>query len=105
VEILIRKSPQEMLQGIGLDTTQIKRVTLAIGNSVKQSFKERSEKMTTREIERRTDFCFKEVLKFICDYEFALKEVERHLPTSLRLHLIGIEYQPSARLLDGHKPI
>lgn len=104
MEIIIRKSPQEMLEGIGLDTEQIQRVKLAICNAVEQSFKERSEQMTNSEMERRTDFCFKEVLKFIGDFDFAIREVEQYLPTALRCNLIGVEYQPSARLLNGHKP-
>lgn len=105
MEIVIRKSPREMLQGIGLDTQQIQRVTLAIGEAVQKSFNERREQMTQSEIERRTDYCFKESLKLIGDYDFTIREVERHLPISLRCHLIGIEYQPSARLLANRKPI
>ncbi len=106
MQIVIKKSPREMLNGIGLDSKQIQRVTLAIGKAVEESFSKRNETMVEQESEvyRRTDFCFKEVLKMICDYDFAIREVETNLPTSLRYHLIGMEYQPSARMLDGHKP-
>ncbi len=104
MQILVRKSPIELLQGIGLDRNQVKRITLTIGNAVKGSFDERHEKMSDLEVKERTDFCFKKVLHFICDYEFAVKEVEKYLATALRFNLLGMEYQPSARLLDGHKP-
>jgi hypothetical protein len=98
---MVRKSPKEMLLGIGLDTKQIRRVTLAICNAVKESFKERNETMEcVREIERRSIICIREALKFIGDYEFTVREVERYLPTALRLKLLGMEFTPSARLLD-----
>jgi hypothetical protein len=104
-QIVIKKSPWEMLQGIGLDTKQIQRVTLAIGNAVKISFTERCEQMTQSELDRRAAYSVGEVLKMICEWEFAIAEVERQLPVSLRCHLIGIEYQPSERLLAGHKTL
>lgn len=100
LQIMVRKSPNELLMGIGLDTKQIRRVTVAIGKAVQESFKERSEQMSTDEIERRSLICVSEALKFIGDYEFTVREVERYLPTALRLKLLGMEFTPSARLLD-----
>lgn len=97
---MVRKSPNEMLMGIGLDTKQLQRVTVAIGTAVKSSFKERNEKMTEKEIERRSSFCIRETLKFIGDYDYTIREVENYLSTSLRLYLLGMEYKPSARSLD-----
>jgi len=91
--------------GIGLDTKQIQRVTLAIYRAVDESFKERHEPMKESEATRRVDFCFKEALRFIGDYDFAVREVERYLPTTLRCHLIGVEYKPNARLLANREPI
>lgn len=101
LQLMVRRSPNEMLAGIGLDTKQIHRVTVAIGTAVQESFKERNEKMTsTKEIERRSAFCVRETLKFIGDYDFTVREVEKHLPTALRMNLLGMEFVPSARSLD-----
>lgn len=106
LQILIKKSPYELLQGIGLDKKQIQRVTLAIGNAVKTSMTERNEKdLGEKERERRVDYCFRQSLRFICDYDFTVKEVERYLSDALRCFLIGLVYQPSDRLLANRNAI
>jgi len=103
MQILMRKTPEEMLQGMGLDSKQIQRVTLAIWKAVQNSFRIREELMTESESQRRVDFCFKESVRFIGDFDFTVREVEHRLPMSLRLHLIGAEYQPSDRLLKSRQ--
>jgi len=103
MQIVIKKSPRELLKGMGLDTKQIQRVTLAIGKAVQESFKARNEKMETKEIERRTEICFVESVKMIGDWDFAVAQVERYLSDALRCNLIGIEYQPTDRLLANRK--
>ena len=105
MQIIIKKSPQEMLDRIGLDTKQIQRVKMAIYKAVSESFEKRRETMNEPEKNRRIDFCFKEVLRLRCDCEFAIREIEHHLPSSLRLFLIGLEYKPSERLIAGHQTI
>lgn len=100
LQLIVRKSPEEMLNGLGLDKKQIQRVTVAIYKAVSESFKERAELMAAKEIERRFGICFREALKFIGDYDYTIKEVEIDLPKALRLNLIGMEFWPSARRLD-----
>ena len=100
LQVMVKKSPAEMLNGLGLDKKQVQRVTVAIYRAVSESFKERAEIMAAKEIERRFEICFREVLKFIGDYEYTIREVENDLPTALRLNLLGMEFRPSARRLD-----
>jgi len=97
-QVLIRRTPIELLKGHGLDRKQIKRVTLAVMKAVSESFKERGEVMNNqREITHRSLIGIDEALKLIGDFDFTVREVEHHLPKALRCRLLDIDYQPGAR--------
>ncbi len=107
-QIIIKKGHgTDVLLGHGLDRQQVVRVTLAIGNTIEQSFKENARRdgkilhVPKTEVEKRFEICWEYAIKFIGDYKLTIREVEYYLPRALQCALAGIDYEPSQSIWEG----
>jgi hypothetical protein len=106
IHIIIKdRTPEEILAGLSLDSTQIKRATFAIYQAIEKSFDEDERKQNIKiertpiAIQHRFKIAFKVALRLLGDYNMSIPALRVRLPRALQAELAGIIYAPAERFI------